>query len=292
MALYAFDGTWNRERNAGEYGKNTNVVKFHRAYSDTGNFYTKGVGTRLGLIGKIVGGAIGAGGKKRIRQAYDELCQNYVDGDTMIDIVGFSRGAALALHFANVINCKGIRHPESGEKIEKHPQIRFLGLWDVVASFGIPINIGIPFQRINLGYTLTIPKNVRHCFHAIALDERRQTFRVTRTKRGYEAWFRGVHSDVGGGNENIALNNIALRWMMKKAIAVGLPIKRNALLALDADIDPDAAISENPDIIRNKPRKVGSEDQIHYTVTPRPGYKHHNPPPDAPRETPEEEERI
>lgn len=30
MALYAFDGTWNNEHNAGEYGKNTNVVRFHR----------------------------------------------------------------------------------------------------------------------------------------------------------------------------------------------------------------------------------------------------------------------
>ncbi len=32
MALYAFDGTWNTEHSAGEYGQNTNVVKFRDAY--------------------------------------------------------------------------------------------------------------------------------------------------------------------------------------------------------------------------------------------------------------------
>lgn len=291
MALYAFDGTWNRERNAGEYDKNTNVVRFRDAYSDSYEFY-KGVGTKLGLIGKIFGGAFGAGGKDRIHNASKDLFERYAHGDTMIDIIGFSRGAALALHFANTINRNGIRDPASGNKLVDHPKIRFLGLWDVVASFGIPINIGIPFNRINLGYTLTLPKNVEYCFHAIALDELRQTFRVTRIKDGYEVWFRGVHSDIGGGNENMALNNISLRWMMKKAIAVGLSIKREVLLALDAEIDTSAEISRNLDPIKNKPRGVGSGDRIHYTVSYRPGNEHVNPPRDALIETKEDEANI
>lgn len=39
MALYAFDGTWNEERSAGEYGRNTNVVRFRNAYAGTDAFF-------------------------------------------------------------------------------------------------------------------------------------------------------------------------------------------------------------------------------------------------------------
>lgn len=290
MALYAFDGTWNKERDAGEYGKNTNVVRFHQAYTGKSNFYTKGVGTKLGFIGKIFGGAFGVGGKERIETAYGELCQAYATGDTDIDIIGFSRGAALAVHFANTIQSKGVRNPKTGT-IQKNPPIRFLGVWDVVASFGIPIDLfGIPFHWINLGYKLTLAENVQYCFHALALDERRQTFRPTRIKGGYEVWFRGEHSDVGGGNENIPLNNIALRWMMKKAIAAGLPLKPEAVPAPEAT-NPDAPIKPPLDIIKQEFREVKAADRVHFTVKPRDPAKHNNPPPEAPKETPEDEER-
>ncbi|MGB6364492.1 MAG: DUF2235 domain-containing protein [Thermoanaerobaculia bacterium] len=288
MALYAFDGTWNWERTTGEYGKNTNVVKFHRAYlgAEDDDFYTKGVGTRHGKLGQLFGGAFGFGGKRRLGKARARLYENYAAGNTEIDVVGFSRGAALALAFVNKITRQGIRHPDTDEVLEANPTIRFLGLWDVVAAFGIPINFGIPFQRINLGYRLGLPKNVQHCFHAISLDERRQTFRVTRVPRGYEVWFRGVHSDVGGGNENIPLNDIALQWMLRKAIAVGLPIDPEIPASLESD--PRAEISGNGlDLIKNKPRKITVRDWIHHTVQDREG--HHNPPAEAPRETDEHE---
>ncbi len=182
MALYAFDGTWNKEKDAGDYGKNTNIVRFRDAYAGTQNFYTKGIGTKHGIVGKVLGGAFGVGGQKRISEAIGHLARNFANGDRAIDIVGFSRGAALALHFANTIAHRGILDPDTGKVIEAHPTIRFLGLWDVVAAFGIPIDIGIPFSRINLGYLLSLPGNVAHCFHALALDERRQAFHPTRTQ--------------------------------------------------------------------------------------------------------------
>lgn len=286
MALYAFDGTWNAEKDAGEYGKNTNVVKFRDAYEGRSEFYTKGVGTRYGIIGKILGGAFGVGGKERSSQAAEQLAQYFAAGDRDIDIVGFSRGAALALHFANTISSRGVRDRDN-RVIEARPVIRFLGLWDVVAAFGIPIDLGIPFSRINLGYRLSLPGNVSHCFHALALDERRQAFRPTRVRGGYEVWFRGVHSDIGGGNGNLGLNNIALRWMLKKALAVGCPINRDALAALDALVDLQANISRNLDPIKNRPRDLRASDRVHYTVSPRPG--HNNPPPGAPVESPDDE---
>jgi len=288
MALYAFDGTWNSEHSAGEYNKNTNVVRFHDAYQGKQQFYTKGVGTKLGWIGKIFGGAFGAGGKERIEEAQSHLFENFSKGDRDIDIIGFSRGAALALDFANTIAKKGIRHPKSGESIEEKPAIRFLGLWDVVASFGIPINIlWIPFQRWNFGYRLTLPTSVQHCFHAMALDERRQSFRVTRVDNGYQVWFRGVHSDIGGGNENLGLNAISLRWMYKKAMLVGLPIHPSKVTEADQLAKPDTPISKNLDPVPNAFRKVNPADQIHYTVADKENCN--NPPASNPRESREDE---
>ncbi len=283
MALYAFDGTWNEEKDTGEYGKNTNVVKFRDAYDGKHEFYTKGVGTKHGIIGKIFGGAFGAGGQERIDEARKSLFANFSSGDQEIDIVGFSRGAALALHFANTIAKEGVRNPESGERLAEKSPIRFLGLWDVVAAFGIPIDIGIPFSRINLGYRLKLPDNVKYCFHALALDERRQTFRPTRVNGGYEVWFRGVHSDIGGGNDNQALSHIALRWMLRKAIKSGLPIRPGADRMLDGAINSRANISENKDLIKNDPREIKATDLIHYTVMARNGDV--NPPAGAPVET-------
>ncbi len=143
MALYAFDGTGNEDNPVD--AKDTNVLKFFNAYGDGyrgpgENIYVKGVGTRWGLLGKIVGSIFGAGGRRRLRNAKKALRKNVRRGDTTIDIVGFSRGAALALEFANEVTKMTINGI-------KFPSVRFLGLWDTVASFGIPGN------DINLGPT-------------------------------------------------------------------------------------------------------------------------------------------
>ncbi len=272
MALYAFDGTWSSDEEDPSF--DTNVVKFVEAYQrgakkKGGGEYVSGVGTRFGFFGKIVGGLTGAGGRQRIEEMYEELEENYADGDPHIDIIGFSRGAALALHFANVVAKKGVRD-KNGKRII--PEIRFLGLWDTVASFGIPIDFILPFQEINLGFKLTVPSNVRKCFHALALNERRQSFDVTRLDeareddRIRELWFRGVHSDVGGGNGNTGLSSISLSWMFENAIESGLPIEKSELKKSKLEEQPTAPISDNKDLIINPPRKRYAQDQDHPSV--------------------------
>src|SRR6186713_1383531 len=241
MALYAFDGTWNSEKDAGRYDLNTNVVRFKDLYTGTKIFY-KGVGTKHGTLGKFLGGAFGVGGHERIEEAKRDMAKQFAAGDRDIDIIGFSRGAALAVHFANVVTDEGVKVNGQVEK----PQIRFLGVWDIVAAFGIPINLpGFNFNRINLGYHLGLPKAVTSCYHALALDEARQAFRPTRVKGGCEVWFRGVHSDVSGGNNNHALNDITLRWMLHKALATGLPMTTDCVGASCKRIDVNGKIGEN-----------------------------------------------
>jgi uncharacterized protein (DUF2235 family) len=279
MALYAFDGTWNSEKDAGRYDLNTNVVRFKDLYTGTRYFY-KGVGTKHGMLGKIAGGAFGVGGHDRIEDAKRDMAKQFASGDRAIDIIGFSRGAALAVHFANVVGDDGVKVNGVLEK----PLIRFLGVWDVVASFGIPINLpGFNFNRINLGYKLGLAKAVQSCYHALALDEARQAFRPTRVRGGCEVWFRGVHSDVGGGNNNHALNDITLRWMLRKAIATGLPMAADCVATGCARVDVNGRIGENFDPIHNRAREPKPGDRYHYTIAMRP--KHANPPDPCERET-------
>jgi uncharacterized protein (DUF2235 family) len=268
MALYAFNGTWNTEKTDvettpdNEYQTNTNVLKFRDSYGSANGYYTNGVGTRFGTLGRFVGGAFGVGGQDRIYDALAHLRARLAAGDTIVDVVGFSRGAALAIAFTNRVY-KQVIDPRTG----KPPVIRFLGLWDVVGSFGIPINLGpFLFQEYNLGYTLTLPKNVEHCCHAMALDERRQTFRVTRLKGASEVWFRGAHSDIGGGNGNTGLNNIAYCWMLRKAAACGLPIDQVRVLEASGGCNPQTAVRWPKDFVKNSPRKIEASDRVHYSV--------------------------
>ena len=268
VALYAFNGTWNSEKtdvdttDVNEYDSNTNVLKFSHAYTDAGGFYTNGVGTRFGFLGRFAGGAFGIGGQDRINDAIDHLKPRLAGGETHIDIVGFSRGAALALAFANRLT-KKVKDPATG----KPPRIRFLGLWDVVGSFGIPFSLGpIKFQEYNLGYGMDLPSNVEHCFHALALDERRQTFRPTRLQGAYEVWFRGAHSDVGGGNDNVGLNSIALSWMLRKAAAGGLPIDPARVTAAAAANAPATKPKWPRDLFKNRKRDILKGDRVHHTV--------------------------
>jgi hypothetical protein len=110
--------------------------------------------------------------------------------------------------------------------------IRFMGLFDLVGQFGAP------GRRFNAGHDLGMPPNVTRCYHAMALDESRLFFPLTRLSetdsdngRLLEVWFRGVHSDVGGGNGNLGLNWIPLNWMFENARRDGLPISRTAVIA-------------------------------------------------------------
>jgi hypothetical protein len=295
MALYAFDGTWNTRKDDDEKAyANTNVVRFFDAYDrrakaanpDADNFYVEGVGTRFDLLGRIAGGAFGFGEVSRLDEAYAHLCTRWVDhGDRDIDIVGFSRGAATTLDFCHIVLERGIRKPGTAVVVEPNPAIRFLGVWDIVAAFGLA-NLGA--TDLNIGHHLTLPKqNIKFACHALALDERRPSFLPTRLWGGTEVWFRGVHSDVGGGNGNRGLNDVTLHWMISKAMAAGLPFTQDDLDALrpDPSAKPKPAADLPLDI-----RLVTQVDRRHYTVAPCVGFR--TPPDTCPIETRKDEAKI
>ena len=206
MALYAFDGTWNTDRPG--TARDTNVIWFRDAYGKNSEYLT-GIGTRFSKFGAVLGGVFGAGGRPRVKDMIKKFDKRHQDGDP-VDVIGFSRGAALALDFVN--------------KLAKHAptaRVRFLGLWDVVPAFGLSV---IPWDPT---WKLDLPETVDNCVHAMALDERRPDFQLKRPKptkvaQLTEVWFRGVHSDIGGGNQNGARSSIALEWMFAQAGQCGV----------------------------------------------------------------------
>lgn len=266
MALYAFDGTWNDEKNNDTSYENTNVARFFDAYharSGADDVYEQGIGTKLGVVGRAIGGAFGAGELDRLERAYSRLCQNFVlKNDPIIDLVGFSRGAATCLDFCNLIARRGIRDPVTHDKTSARPRFRFVGLFDVVGAFGAgAVLFDLPV--FNLGHHLSIPRDqIDYCFHAMALDEVRTSFNVIRVAGAHEVWFRGVHSDVGGGDANRGLNDIALKWMMLKAKAAGLPVADQDIAALR----PDPACAPHLHDLPPFWRPVGPSDIRHYSV--------------------------
>jgi uncharacterized protein (DUF2235 family) len=167
-----------------------------------------------------------------------------------LDVIGYSRGAALALHFTNEVKR---RHDRT---------VRFLGLWDTVPSFGIP------GHAKNEGWNLTLPPSTKACHHAMALHERRGIFDVTRVVRATEeVWFRGVHSDVGGAG-NLELSSITLCWMMRHAKANDLPIQDAAIVSYEGKRKPGGSLSNNFDPKPDPWRIIRRGDHIHKSVLP------------------------
>jgi uncharacterized protein (DUF2235 family) len=279
MALYAFDGTGQRDDHPElEDAGDTNVARFFFAYrpsdgdlpiDDRHNHYQRGIGS-AGIFRKALGGIAGFGGRTFVRRALHKLEENVERADTTIDVVGFSRGAALALDFVNEIAKGKVKLPDG-----RIPTVRFLGLWDCVPSFGIPIS------PLNIGWDLDLPANVMRCCHALALDERRGNFHLHRPQvlgpaepgRLTEVWFRGVHSDVGGnGAKEVparGLASIPLHWMFVNAQAAGLQFEPALVAANQALAHAEAEMLDNFDPIETSFRRLRADDLVHETVTAR-----------------------
>ena len=74
-------------------------------------------------------------------------------------------------------------------------------------------------------HDVTLSSRVLNAFHALAIDERRKPFAPTLWEQPAEdlgrnwveqAWFPGVHGNVGGGYPDNSLSDIALRWMIER----------------------------------------------------------------------------
>jgi uncharacterized protein (DUF2235 family) len=110
-------------------------------------------------------------------------------------------------------------------------KIFFVGVWDTVGSLGIPLG---PLRWLTMRqfqfHDTDLNNDVRYAYHALAIDERRGTFKPTlwtRNKRTesdapqtlQQVWFAGCHSNIGGGYDESGLADMSFLWMAAKAHA-------------------------------------------------------------------------
>ena len=127
--------------------------------------------------------------------------------------------------------------------------IHFLGLWDTVAAYGMPIDelkFGIDWLLWPMLFAdLKLSPLVKRACHALSLDDERATFHpvlwdeIAEAKmlankevpagRLTQVWFAGVHSNVGGGYPEDQLSLVSLDWMMGQADANGLVLRRSVV---------------------------------------------------------------
>jgi uncharacterized protein (DUF2235 family) len=226
--------------------------------------YHEGIGTSGGFD-KYTGGAFGEGIEKNIRDLYRSIVYNYESGDELF-FFGFSRGAFTVRTLAGFMNAVGLVHkaddywvpeiygcyeqgkrpgsPEWAQVVQKFeheargcPPIKFIGVWDTVGALGPPGIIGQIFKRKRYQYhDVALNMNILNAFQALAIDERRKPFAPSVWDRpsGWngnleQAWFAGVHTDVGGGSTPDGLANEALHWLIEKAEKLGLVFNNNFL---------------------------------------------------------------
>jgi uncharacterized protein (DUF2235 family) len=211
--------------------------------------------TGYGLDDEILGG-------------YRFICEQYEDS-AEIFLFGFSRGAYTVRVLAGFIHMVGLLPPDqlnianygltaykkSSELSDfnivwnfsritggRRVTIKFIGVWDTVASVLVPRRDRLVPTMLMLPYTRTNP-SVENFRQAMAIDERRRMFRLNRwtepqsfvanpfdsassqvAQNVKQVWFAGSHSDVGGGypETQSALSKFPLAWMVDEAVAHGL----------------------------------------------------------------------
>lgn len=266
--------------------------------SDQVAFYDDGVGTSSFKPLAILGGAFGYGLKRNVIDIYKFVCRNYQNEADEIFGFGFSRGAFTIRVVVGLILDQGLvqadneidldrlataafkdyrrrryhtvwweifrkdfRIPPPTAAVNNRPvnSIRFLGLWDTVAAYGLPVDemtrgVNKWIWPLELPSRVLDPR-VRRACHALALDDERTTFhpvlwdestqapadpdrpRPLSEERISQVWFSGMHSNVGGGYPDDSLAHIPQYWIMTEARQCGLRFKSAP------DADPDSMVN-------------------------------------------------
>lgn len=173
----------------------------------------------------------------------------------------YRRGDRKSLDFLRKFLRRMVRIAAPGPASEERPgsparpaskvELHFVGVWDTVEALAIGElelpgktirNRDVPIVRRHTGHhrANSLPKNVRHGRHALAMHELRCKFEPllwdepVGDQQIEQCWFAGAHADVGGGYpQGAELSNIALHWIAGEAAALSrkasLPIEFGGL---------------------------------------------------------------
>jgi len=256
----------------------TNVWRMYQAIDlsqgDQVAMYDNGVGTSSFKPLLWLGGGIGVGLKRNVRQLYKFACQSYEPGDgderlpAALYLFGFSRGAFTVRILAGLISTQGLIQGVHGQELDRqakwafrryqalhpdrtrfakwlqgardglvrtwerfwnqdpydgttnvmHPNIAFIGLWDTVDAYGLPVDeMTTGWDKYVWPLTLRDRerlKDVDKICHAVALDDERISFHpVLYTERdealrGSEGSSERVDAQ-SDGRDNVPCNDVA-----------------------------------------------------------------------------------
>jgi uncharacterized protein (DUF2235 family) len=246
-------------------------------------FYDDGVGSSSLKPWAALTGALGLGLKRNVMQLYKDLCQSYEPGDQifafgfsrgaftirvlagLIASQGIIPGRTMdpqelrrRVHAAYREDRKDYRPVWTSRRRNvksKTPavatvpsghhaaKIAFLGLWDTVDAYGLPIDElkrGLDYWWLGLSFPdQDLSPIVKRACHALALDDKRRTFHpvlwnekvesdlikanLVEPDRLKQVWFAGMHSNVGGGYAKDGLSYVSLKWMIAEARAAADP---------------------------------------------------------------------
>ncbi len=168
-------------------------------------------------------------------------------GSIVIDVFGFSRGAAQARAWVNWLYalCEKSNDSTPVYRFAGIPlRVRFMGLFDTVASVGAS-NLVANKPALDLdghmswaANNLQIPPQVTRCVHFVAAHEVRASFPSDSVREDgvyppnvREVVYPGAHSDVGGGylmgaqGKSSTLARIPGHAMYLEALAAGVPLR-------------------------------------------------------------------
>jgi uncharacterized protein (DUF2235 family) len=222
--------------------------------------YHEGIGASPNFWNRFTSGVFGAGVVEHIRDLYLFLVDNFEVGDE-IWFFGFSRGAFIVRSVAGLIRNVGLLRREQaprydaayqlyrrrGEATHPHsaaaeafraqyahePRIRFIGAWETIGTLGIPATpLRALSRRRYQFHDVELSGRIDFAYQALAIDEKRKPFEPSLWKRDdpskaphqvlEQAWFPGVHGDVGGGYSDAGLSDASLLWMIDRAQRAGL----------------------------------------------------------------------
>ena len=296
-------------------------------------YYDDGVGTSSFKPFALLGGGLGLGLKRNVKHLYAFLSRAW-EPDARIYAFGFSRGAFTIRILVGLVHDQGLalgateaelwrdvnarwrayrkrartgvlgrartkflgRRQASPAPSDPRVRFTFLGLWDTVDAYGLPVD---ELTRAWDKYVWPLEMNDRRpsrsigkAFHALSIDDERNTFHpVLWTETGgdgnattrhldeeriSQVWFAGAHANVGGGYPDDALAHVSLEWIMSEADRRLLRFREGELARVRTLVAPYAPVNDSrrgfASYYRFNPRKIAelTNDYFHGVTIARP----------------------
>lgn len=173
-------------------GGPTNVARLRQAYAGSA-IYIEGIGTNAGKADSNLDMAFGTGATGVIARSEEGLAKisamiaSLPSGPVAVDVFGFSRGAAAARHFVNIL-----LESNQGREV----RVAFVGLFDTVAAIG-PNTTDDNNGAVRL---YIAPWAAEKVIQLAAQNEYRDNFALNSVRPDHtEIKLFGTHSDIGGG---------------------------------------------------------------------------------------------